>query len=146
MEVMFTSRQNSQSFLIDNCSFNEYTPSDGRVFRYRGSDGSDNIINGVTITNTIWGHGWDMAGGEDYAVRIIAEGLAETNFTLSNNYGTAEFEVSAGYELAGFPDLFYSGKADDLWVDPYDGLDFTIQDNTFSGRLTAGDPRWRPKL
>ena len=146
VNTFIQSRQNSQSILIDNCTFNEFTSTGGRVLRYRGSDGKNNVLNGITISNSIWGHGWDPGESGVYAVRFIAEGLGETVFNLSNNFGTANFSFSAGYELAGLPDVMYGGTASDLWVDPYDGLNFNFKDSGFSGRLTAGDPRWRPEL
>lgn len=139
-----TSRQNSSSMVFDNCTFSEFTVTGGRFFRYRGKEGFDNVVNGITISNCIFGHGWDSGQSMAYNVQFIADGLEGTSFSLSNNYGTEKFEMRAGSELAGFPDLRYNGSAEDLWVDPYFGLDFTIKDPTFSGRLTAGDPRWRP--
>jgi hypothetical protein len=36
----------------------------------------------------------------------------------------------------------YSGKAADLFTDPANG-NFKIKDNSFAGKSTAGDPRWR---
>lgn len=146
INTFIQSRQNSQSIIIEDCTLNEFTTRGGRVFRYRGGDGKNNVLNGITISNTIWGHGWDEGEAGTYEVRFVAEGLGETTFNLSNNFGTSEFSFSEGYELAGFPGIIYGGSADDLWVNPYDGLDFHIQDSGFSGRLTAGDPRWRPDL
>lgn len=144
INTFITSRQNSSSITFDNCTFSEFTTTGGRFFRYRGSDGFNNVLNGVSITNCIFGHGWDEGESGAYDVQFIAQGLSGTSFNLSNNYGTEKFEMRAGTELAGFPGLRYNGSAEELWVDPYSGLDFTIKDGTFSGRLTSGDPRWRP--
>lgn len=146
INTFIQSRQNSQSIIIEDCTLNEFTTRGGRVFRYRGADGKNNVIDGITISNTIWGRGWDEGEAGSYEVRFVAEGLDNTTFNLSNNFGTSEFAFSEGYELAGFPGIIYGGTAADLWVDPYDGLDFHFQDSGFSGRLTAGDPRWRPDL
>lgn len=146
INTFIQSRQNSESIIIEDCTLNEFTTTGGRVFRYRGEEGKNNVLNGITIANTIWGHGWDEGESGSYDVRFIAEGLGETTFNLSNNFGTSEFAFSSGYELSGFPGIIYNGTADDLWVDPYDGLDFHFQDSGFAGRLTAGDPRWRPDL
>ncbi|MCB0629076.1 MAG: DUF5123 domain-containing protein [Saprospiraceae bacterium] len=146
VNTFIQSRQNSNSIVIEDCTLNEFTTRGGRVFRYRGGDGFNNVLNGITISNTIWGHGWDEGDAGSYEVRFVAEGLSGTTFNLSNNFGTANFQFSEGYELAGFPGIIYSGTAADLWVDPYDGLDFHFKDSGFSGRLTAGDPRWRPDL
>lgn len=147
VNTFIQSRQNSQSIIIEDCTLNEFTTRGGRVFRYRGDDGKNNVLDGITISNTIWGRGWDESGeASSFEVRFVAEGLDNTTFNLSNNFGTSEFAFSDGYELPGFPGIIYGGTADDLWVDPYDGLDFHFQDSGFSGRLTAGDPRWRPDL
>jgi hypothetical protein len=146
INTFIQSRQNSQSITIEDCTLNEFTKRGARVFRYRGDEGKNNVLDGITISNTIWGHGWDEDEAGSYEVRFIAQGLENTTFNLSNNFGTSGFAFSSGYELAGFPGIIYGGTADDLWVDPYDGLDFHIQDSGFSGRLTAGDPRWRPDL
>lgn len=147
VNTFIQSRQNSQSIIIEDCTLNEFTTRGGRVFRFRGDDGKNNVLDGITISNTIWGRGWDESGeATSFEVRFIAEGLDNTTFNLTNNFGTSEFSFSDGYELPGFPGIIYGGTADDLWVDPYEGLDFHFQDSGFSGRLTAGDPRWRPDL
>lgn len=146
VNTFIQSRQNSQSITIEDCTLNEFTTRGGRVFRYRGGDGFNNVVNGITITNSIWGHGWDEGDAGTYEVRFVAEGLEGTTFNLSNNFGTANFQFSEGYELPGFPGIIYGGTAADLWINPYDGLDFHFRDSGFSGRLSAGDPRWRPDL
>ncbi len=143
INTFIQSRQNSQSIIMEDCTFNEFTTTGGRFFRYRGGDGKNNVVNGITIANCIFGHGWDQSESGNYDVRMVAEGLGETTFNLSNNFGTANFAASSGYELTGLPDVTYAGTAADLWVDPYDGLNFFFKDSGFTGRTSAGDPRWR---
>jgi hypothetical protein len=146
VNTFIQSRQNSNSIVIEDCTLNEFTTRGGRVFRYRGGDGFNNVLNGITISNTIWGHGWDEGDAGSYEIRFVAEGLANTTFNVSNNFATANFQMIEGSELPGFPGITYGGTAADLWIDPYDGLDFHFRDSGFAGRLTAGDPRWRPDL
>ncbi|MEZ5044804.1 MAG: DUF4957 domain-containing protein [Saprospiraceae bacterium] len=145
VNTFFQTRQNVQSFVIDACTVNEVATTGGRVLRFRGGDGKNDVVNGMSITNTIWGHGWDEGESGNFDVRLVAEGMVNTSFTVVNTYATSDFST-AGYEMPGFPALNYSGSAADLWVDPYDGLDFNFKDNGFAGKYDAGDPRWRAKL
>ncbi len=142
-----TSRQNAQSILIDACTISELAAPDGIVFRWRGADGVlSNVINGITITNTVWGHAWDEGMTGNLAVRGIYDGLEATGFNIVNTYATSDFAFTPGSEIPGFPALTYGGTAGSLWVDPYDGLDFNFKDSGFAGKFDTGDPRWRTKL
>ncbi|MCB0545592.1 MAG: DUF4957 domain-containing protein, partial [Saprospiraceae bacterium] len=142
-----TSRQNAQSILIDACTMSELASPDGIVFRWRGEDGVlSNVLNGITITNTVWGHAWDEGMTGNLAVRGIYDGLEATTFNIVNTYATSDFAFTAGSEIPGFPSLTYGGKTEDLWVDPYNGLDFNFKDSGFAGKYDTGDPRWRAKL
>lgn len=145
INTFFQTRQNVQSFTIDGCTINEVAATGARVFRFRGGDGKNNVMNGLSIINSIWGHGWDEGESGNYNVRFLAEGLGNTSFTVVNTYGTSGFSAD-GYEMPGFPALKYNGSASDLWVDAYDKLDFNFKDTGFSGKYDAGDPRWRAKL
>ncbi|MCB9274191.1 MAG: DUF4957 domain-containing protein [Lewinellaceae bacterium] len=142
-----TTRQNAESLLIDACTLSEYADPDGILFRWRGEDGVlSNVLNGITITNSIWGHAWDEGETGNLSIRGIYDGLEATSFNIVNTYATSDFSFTADSEIPGFPALNYSGTAEDLWVDPFDGLDFNIKDNGFAGKYDAGDPRWRVKL
>lgn len=145
VNTFLSTRQSVQSFLIDGCTVNEVAATGQRVFRFRGKEGKSDVVNGLTISNTIWGHGWDSSESGDLSVQLIAGGLEATSFNIVNTWGTSDFQAREGTEMAGFPALNYSGEAGNLWVDPYNG-DFNIQDNGFGGRFDAGDPRWRAKL
>lgn len=147
IRVMFQTRQNAQSVLIDNCTFSEFADPNGIMFRWRGEDGVlSNVINGITITNSIFGHAWDQSegpNGADLSVRGIYDGLEATSFTIVNTYATSDFSFSEGSEIPGFPALTYGGTAADLWVGPYGEENFNFKDTGFSGRSDSGDPRWR---
>jgi hypothetical protein len=140
-QYFLASRSNSNSVTITDCTISE-APENGRpMFRWRGTPES-NVLNGIKIYNTIWGHGWDYTAGGVLAVRGI-EGLSLTNFEIINTYATSDFSFS-GDAIPGFPALQYSGTAADLWVDPYNAVDFNFKDTGFSGKSDSGDPRWRP--
>ena len=145
INTFLVSRQNMQSILIDACTLSEVAAPNGLLFRWRGTAGErSNVLKGITITNTIWGHAWDEASTGNLSVRGM-EGLEATSFTIVNTYATSDFSFASG-TIAGFPALQYSGPAANLWVDPYNNLDFNFKDSGFAGKYDAGDPRWRAKL
>ena len=141
--AFITSKNNAQSLTMTGCTISEAPAQSARMFRFSGGPGVNNVTNGITIRDCIWGHGWDMAG-TDVTTVIGTEGLAETNFTIVNTYATADFAFASA-PIAGFPSFSYGGTASDLWVDPYNE-NFNIKDTGFSGKFDAGDPRWRVKL
>ena len=144
LEAFITSRNNSVSLLIANCTFNNFMGNGQRFLRYRGGDGNNNVTNGITIRNSIFGHTWDPSGEGDYTGIRGREGLNNTNFTVDNVWGTSNFSFSSD-PIPGFPSFVYSGTANDLWIAP-DELDFNFRDRSFGGRTNAGDPRWRTEL
>ncbi len=139
-----TSRTNSQSFLIDACTFSEFTEPAQKTFRYRGGAGRSDILKGLTISNSVWGTGWDKAASGNKTV-TFKEGLTGTTVSVLNTWATSDFAAAAGSELPGFPALNYSGTATKLWKDPSKG-NFAIADAGFAGKTSSGDPRWRVKL
>lgn len=139
-----TSRTNSQSFLIDGCTINEFTEAGQRTLRYRGGAGRSDIIGGLTISNSVWGTGWDKTASGNKTV-TFKEGLTNTTVSVLNTWATSDFAAAAGSELAGFPSLNYSSTATKLWKDPTKG-NFAIADAAFGGKSSSGDPRWRVKL
>lgn len=142
-QYFLASRSNSNSVTITDCTISE-APENGRpMFRWRSDvNPESNVLNGIKIYNTIWGHGWDYTDGGVLSVRGI-EGLSQTNFEVVNVWVTSDFAFS-GNAIPGFPSAVYSGTAVDLWVSPYDGMDFNFNDAGFSGKSDSGDPRWRP--
>ncbi|MDR8393601.1 DUF4957 domain-containing protein [Aliifodinibius sp. S!AR15-10] len=141
IQYFLVSRSNTNSILIESSTINEAPERGRQMFRWRGSEGNNNVLNGVEINNTIWGHGWNMDGEEDYAVSGV-DGMENTNFSIVNTYTTNQFSFS-GDEIPGFPSFVYDGTANDLWENPYNGVGFDIQDSGFAGKGDAGDPRWR---
>jgi len=139
-----TSRSQSESFVIESCTFANFVGTGGGWFRYRGGEGQDNVTNGIVIHNSIFGHSWDESSSESYGIRGIYDGLENTNFDLVNNYSTSDFSFSSG-EIAGFPVGNYSGGQSDLWVNPAQN-NFNFKDRGFAGRFDTGDPRWRVVL
>ncbi len=140
-KMFLTSRNNSNSLTVDACTLSEVPENGRQMFRWRES-GQDDVINGISITNTIWGHGWNMAGDVDYLVDGF-DGMANTNWNILNTYTTGDFGYAEGKdEIPGFPSVTYPGMASDLWVDPY-GFDFNFKDTGFAGKGDSGDPEWR---
>lgn len=135
------SRNNSNSIVIDGCTINE-SPEPGRpIFRWREA-GQDNVTNGITISNTIWGHAWDYAETGSYGVDGF-DGMGTTNWNIVNTYTTSEFAYADGKdEIPSFPTATYAGLVTDLWTDPYNAV-FDFKDTGFSGKSDSGDPRWR---
>lgn len=140
------SRNNSQSLTIESCTFANFIVPGGRLLRYRGGEGNNNILNGIIINNSIFGHSWDQTGlGEYGSIQGIGEGLEATNISLLNNFSTKNFAFAEGKEIPGFSVGNYSNTQEDLWINP-EVNDFNFKDTGFSGKYNAGDPRWRAKL
>jgi hypothetical protein len=137
-ERVITSRNNSLSVLIDNCTFNQAPMGNSSSYYVDYSTaGTNNVTNGITINNCILGIGKNSNGA--FTVRGIRSNAA-TVINASNNYRTSD-HVSAGND---FPNIITYAKASTaLWQNPSTGQ-FRIIDNTFAGRNTSGDPRWRP--
>lgn len=145
IQAGITSRNNSESILIENCTFSNFVQggSGNYIFRYRGGDDNNNVTNGIVIRNSIFGPGWDEAGADLFAINGM-DGLETTNIEIVNTYSTSEFSFS-GNEIPGFPVGNYSGTQYDLWIDPSTN-NFNFKDSGFAGRFDAGDPRWREQL
>jgi hypothetical protein len=142
-----SSYNNVQSILIEDCTFSNYVQggSGNYMFRFRGGADNNNVINGITIKNTIFGPGWDQSANGTYAIRG-KEGLPTTSIETVNIHTTSEFAFQATYEISSFPLApTYAKKQTDLWVNPL-ANDFTFKDNGFAGRFDSGDPRWRVQL
>lgn len=145
-QAFLVSRNNSNSVVVDGCTISEAPAQAGVVFRWREA-GKDNVTNGITISNTIWGRGWFMAttGTPVYAVDGY-DGLGSSNFIIQNSFTTNDFSYAAGKEqIPGFPTATYPGTIYNLWINP-DLMNFNFKDTGFSGKGSSGDPRWRINL
>lgn len=142
--AFLVSKNNTNTIVIDGCTLCE-VPEKGRpAFRWREA-GQNEVLNAITINNTIWGHGWNTTGDADYLIDGY-DGLANTTWIVTNTYTTGDFGYVEGKEqIPGFPSFLYSGTAADLWINPYTE-DFNIKDQGFAGKSNCGDPRWRVGL
>ncbi|HKJ43828.1 MAG TPA: DUF5123 domain-containing protein, partial [Sunxiuqinia sp.] len=142
-QYFLASRSNTRSITIESCTINDAPEKGRQMFRWRGGDGANDVTEGIKIYNTIWGHGWNMDGEEDYAVKGF-EGLPNTNFDVKNTWATSQFSFSSD-DIPGFPSFSYAGTTAQLWTDPA-SVDFSFLDSGFTGKGDSGDPRWREGL
>lgn len=138
--LLIASRNNSESIQIEGCTFANVTT----YFRYNGGTGNNNVTNGISIKNSIFGHAWDETGAATtWTSTGINGGLASTSFDVGNCYTTSD--ITWSNEIPNLTPKTYSKGQNDLWVDPQTN-NFNFKDKSFVGRITAGDPRWRLKL
>jgi hypothetical protein len=130
----------NNSLFIDNCTFNE-VPSggvEGAEANYVIDFNAANSANPIVLSNSIFGKGWNEGAGE--FVHGIRAG-ASTTVSYINSYATSDFKsTNPTYQLSGLS--IYNGTTSALFADPAND-DFTINDNSFAGKDSAGDPRWR---
>ncbi|WP_028296738.1 DUF5123 domain-containing protein [Olivibacter sitiensis] len=88
---------------------------------------------GYTIRDNIFGPHY-AAGTASQMIRVNGGAIS-----ASNNYATSDF-VAGSNPLSGL--IIYGRASNELFSNPANG-DFTIIDQAFPGRNTAGDPRWR---
>ena len=135
-EKILTSRQNSNTVLFENLTINEAPWGNNYLIDYSTS-GTNNVTGGIKLYNTILGIGKSNAGNR--SVRGYRTGN-DTNVDVNNTFVTADHVVISN----PFPNVTeYSKTSFELFDNPKNG-NFRIKDSTFSGRNTAGDPRWRP--
>ena len=136
-EKIITSRNNSTSVLIESCTINEAPIGGGGSYYVDyNTAASNNVTNGITINNSIFGIGKANAGAR--TVRGVRANAA-TTINASNNFRTFD-QVSLGNDI---PSIITYGKTSlELFMDAYNG-NFKIIDATFPGRSNSGDPRWR---
>ncbi|WP_114778758.1 DUF5123 domain-containing protein [Botryobacter ruber] len=137
VEVGIVSKSNSQSVRIENCTFYKFLRP-GRYLVYYRTASSSTITDGVKIYNTILGPGWPNEGETTAAIHGVR---ADANVDAMGSYSTIGYDVTASsYQIPGL--IPYGRDAASLFKSP-ESLDFTIMDQTFAGKSTAGDPRWR---
>lgn len=144
--TFIASRNNSQSILIENCTFSNVMDAESTVplFRYRGGSNNNDVTGGITIRNSVFGPGWNRTNTATNNIRG-KEGLTNTPIDIVGTYVTNDWDFVLTYELTGFRSNVYGGNQNALWVNPQ-AYDFHFKDNTFVGRYSVGDPRWRTKL
>lgn len=127
----------TKSVTIEDCTLNEFVAKAGTMFKW-----VNEVTNGITMRNTIVGHGYDPTGGTDYSI-IGYSGLATTTWIILNTYATSDFVyVPLKPTIPGFPSFTYPKKVENLWMNPVSG-DFNFKDPSFAGIKDSGDPRWR---
>jgi hypothetical protein len=136
-EKVITSRNNSTSVLVENCTFNEAPWGGGNNYYIDYSTSpTNNVTNGITIANCIFGVG--KINNSNVSIRGIRANAA-TTINGSNNYRTSD-QVSLGNDIPSI--ITYTKTAAQLFMDPANG-NFRIIDTSFPGRSNSGDPRWR---
>jgi hypothetical protein len=137
-QKIITSRNNSVSVLVENCTFDQAPLGGGSTYYIDyNTSASNTVSNGITVNNCIFGTGWGNNG--NFNVRDVRTNAA-TIINTSNNFRTSD-HVSAGNDLPNITVLTIS--AAQLWENPTAG-NFKIINTSFTGRNTSGDPRWRP--
>ncbi len=138
--AFLTSRNNTNSIVIDGCTLNEVTATGQRMFRWR-TEGQDNVTEGITIKNTIWGSGWDEESSGSTAIDGF-DGLGETTWTVENTYALNTLEFAAEKDtIHALLENIYDGSSSELWDKP-GWSEFVFYDPDFAGIGNAGDPRW----
>lgn len=137
-EKIITSRNNSNSLIIENCTINE-APRGGNYFIDFSISGSNDVTQAISFKNNILGIGKSNSGNIDVrGYRIGTNSIID----VANTYTTSDFlSTNATGQLPNV--VSYSRLSTEIWEDPSIG-DFKIIDNLFPGRNTSGDPRWRP--
>lgn len=114
------------SLAIDNVTFDSFIDQAGYFVNY-----STVFPSTFTIKNTIFGKTKD---------KLSSNWIKSTGTqVLTNTYSTSDCIFSANPITGTIP---YPKTAAELFTDPSNG-NFKILDNTFAGKNTAGDPRWR---
>jgi len=91
----------------------------------------------LNVTNTIFGS-TKQSANDVKGINNLATTLVITQ-TVTNSYKTSDWILVSG----DFDNLTaYSGASTALFTDPANGV-FTFLDAGFTGKTSAGDPRWR---
>jgi hypothetical protein len=118
----------SLSVTVDNNTFYNVIGDTRYLIDYN----AQTVANGFTFRNNILGKTLSPAG----TARGIRGGTVPT---VTNNYQTSDAAISAN----AIPSITaYSGTSTSLFTAPATA-NFKIKDDTFAGKASAGDPRWR---
>jgi hypothetical protein len=135
-QKLFVSKSNTNSVLVDNCTFYFVPLSPNYFFDY----GSLTVAGGVTIKNSIFA-GAKPTTAVPPVSTVGGFRPATVNITSAGNFKTSDLVWVLGTDLPGLAD--YSGTSANLFRNPAND-DFFLIDSKFAGKATAGDPRWRP--
>ena len=136
VEKIVTSRNNSVSVTIENCTVNEAPLGNSAYYVDYSTSPTNNVTNGININNCIFGVGKNNAGNA--GTRGVRANAA-TTVNASNNYRTAD-QISLGNDV---PNIVTDTRTvPQLFQDAANG-NFKIIATGFPGRSTSGDPRWR---
>ncbi len=131
--ISYSSGTACQGITIKNCTFNQLAmdPSTGRYIIDLNSTAGTGII---TISNCLFG-----------STSAIANGIRPNTMTMSiaGSYYTSDFNDGIAFPIKSYLTA-YSGASTALWANPVAGMDFHFLDAGFTGKNSAGDPRWRP--
>jgi hypothetical protein len=135
VEKFITSRQNSNSILVENCTFNE-APFGGNYLIDFSQSATNNITAGIKFYNNILGVGYNNNG--IVAVRGFRAN-ASVNVDVSNCFTLSDYVNTSN----PFPNITaYTKPSTDVFTNP-SAFNFKIKDASFPGKNSAGDPRWR---
>ena len=139
ISIVQTAATAMNSVTIQNCNFNQTTQNatSARVlftFDYM------NITSGISIKNCIFGSSGSMSSGLK-----TTNSTSPITTTITGCYYTSDFvdETPVGglsYSIKSKM-TSYTGSSTALWNNPVGG-DFSLKDNNFTGKVTAGDLRW----
>jgi hypothetical protein len=127
---VFDIRRDGGLYLIESCTFYNAVGNNREVFH------TENGTANLEIRSSIFGRMFDVGEG------VVAR---STNLTMSGDfvfesYVLVDFPISENHPFMGITQ--YGKTSAEVFADPETG-DFSIIDNTFPGRVIAGDPRWR---
>jgi len=131
-DMIIVSKQNSNSISITSSTIHN-APAEGKYLIDYSQTGTNNVTNGIKITDCIIGSGLQKKPVRGFRANSAAL------VTVKGTYSTSDYVVSAN----ALPNLIsYSGTSENLFEDAANG-NFKIKDSGFSGAASSGDPRWR---
>ncbi|MFD1769225.1 DUF4957 domain-containing protein [Sphingobacterium suaedae] len=140
-DLFVVSKNNATGTYTLTTSTFYHAPQSGRyLFDFGGTTFS--ASGGIVVTNMVFGQGKPTAGTDPtYDIQGIRSG--GTQLTSGNNYVTSDFKWRESTSAIIPSVSTYSKSSTDIFAAPASG-NFTIKDNGFPGKDSAGDPRWRP--
>lgn len=131
---------------INNCTFYSLPQSTGYIIDISTSK---EYVSDLTIANSIFGPALKSTATSGatttptYSFNGYRADFVNVNGNTINNYVTSDVVWAGSTGASSFSFNTYSKKSTVLFKS-VSTSDFTINDKTFAGKSTAGDPRWRP--